>query len=89
MYTEVSNPPTMFREQCRVSLGVLKNQSAVHNDNKGVWFHKHLYSKNKSISKMYILWKYPVFIKKHFKALYIFNMRHYFLNFRKFKLYNV
>lgn len=35
MYTEVSNPPTIFREQCRVSLGVLKNESAVHNDNKG------------------------------------------------------
>ena len=34
MYTEVSNPPTMFREQCRVSLGVLKNEFAVHNDNK-------------------------------------------------------
>lgn len=35
MYTEVSNPPTIFQEQCRVSLGVLKNESAVHNDNKG------------------------------------------------------
>ena len=27
MYTEVSNPPTIFQEQCRVSLGVLKNES--------------------------------------------------------------
>lgn len=45
--------------------------------------------KTKSISKIYILWKYPVFIKKHFKASYIFNMRNYFLNFRKFKLYNI
>ena len=63
MYTEVSNLPTMFREQCRVSLGVLKNESAVHNDNKRDQFYKLLHNKNKPISKIHILWKYPVFIK--------------------------
>lgn len=89
MYTEVSNPPTIFRGQCRVSLGVLKNESAVHNDNKGDSFYKLLHNKNRPISKIHILWKYPVFIKNYFKASYIFNMRNYFLNFRKFKLYSI